>query len=79
MAEKSLLAEQEAMLLQQKASEAENELKRIQLTVMKTEDEKRAYENKAQEAEQLVARLIDEAERRRREADDLKKEVLAAR
>ena len=31
LAEKSLVAEQEAMLLQQKASEAENEIQRIKV------------------------------------------------
>ena len=79
LAEKSLLAEQEAMLLQQKASEAENEVQRIKLTVIQTEEEKKAIEDKARETEQLVKRYYDEAERRRNEADELKREVDHAR
>lgn len=79
LAEKSILAEQEAMLLQQKAAEAENEVQRIKLSVIKSEEEKMAIENKAHEAEHLVSRLVEEAERRRQEADELKKEVDTAR
>jgi len=79
LAEKSALAEQEAMLLQQKASEAENEVQRIKRERARSEEEKMQIENKAIEAEQLVGKLFEEAERRRREADDLKKEVLSAR
>merc|ERR1712051_812506 len=67
------------MLLQQKASEAENEVQRIKLTVIKSEEEKIQIENKAIVAEQLVDKLVDEANRRRQEAEDLKKEVLSAR
>jgi hypothetical protein len=36
-------------------------------------------ENKAREAEHMVNRLVEEAERRREEADALKKEVENAR
>lgn len=36
-------------------------------------------ENKAREAEQMVTRLVEESERRRQEADELKKEVDFAR
>merc|ERR1719245_26842 len=79
LAEKSMLAEQEAMLLQQKASEAENEVQRIKLTVIQTEEEKKAIEDKARETEQLVKRYYDEAERRRNEADELKREVVHAK
>lgn len=79
MAEKSMIAEQEAMLLQQKATEAENELQRIKLSVIKSEEERLMMENKAREAEHMVNRLVEEAERRREEADSLKKEVENAR
>lgn len=79
LAEKSMLAEQEAMLLQQKASEAENEVQRIKLTVIQTEEEKKAIEDKARETEQLVKRYYEEAERRRNEADELKREVVHAK
>ena len=77
--EKSRLAEQEAMLLQIKASEAEEEVKRIKLSVMKTEEEKLAVVQKARDAEDLVNRLVEEAEMRRKESEDLKRDVLAAR
>ncbi len=36
-------------------------------------------ENKARDAEMMVTRLVEEAERRREEADVLKKEVESAR
>jgi len=36
-------------------------------------------ENKAREAEHMVTRLVEEAERRREESDVLKKEVESAR
>lgn len=79
LAEKSMIAEQEAMLLQQKATEAENELQRIKLSVIKTEEEKLLMENKAREAEHMVSRLVEESELRRREANELKREVDNAR
>lgn len=79
MNQKSLIAEQEALLLQQKASEAENELQCIKLSVIKTEEEKLLMETKAHEAEQMVTRLVEESELRRQEANELKKEVDMAR
>ena len=79
LAEKSAFAEQEAMLLQQKATEAENDLQRIKLSVIRTEEEKLVIENKAREAEHMVSRLVEESEIRRREADELKQEVENAR
>ncbi len=77
--EKSMIAEQEARLLQQKATEADNELQRIKLSVIKSEKEKLVIENKAREAEHMVSRLFEESEQRRREADELKHEVEKAR
>ncbi len=74
-----MIAEQEALLLQQKATEADNELQRIKLSVIKSEEEKLMMENKAREAEHMVSRLVEESERRRREADELKQEVEQAR
>ena len=79
LAEKSAIAGQEAMLLQQKATEADNELQRIKLSVIKSEEEKLVIENKAREAEHMVTQLVEESEIRRREADDLKQEVESAR
>jgi merlin len=79
LVEKSMVAEQEALLLQQKANEAENELQRIRLSVIKSEEEKLLMENKTREAEHMVSRLAEESELRRQEADDLKREVEYAR
>jgi hypothetical protein len=47
--------------------------------VIKSEEERNMIENKAREAEHMVNRLVEEAERRREEADSLKKEVENAR
>ena len=79
LAEKSMIAEQESMLLQQKATEAENEVQRIKLSVIKTEEEKLLMENKAREAEHIVQQLVEEAERRKHEAQELQQEVVTAR
>lgn len=79
MAEKSRVAEEEAMLLNQKASEAEQEITRIRLNNMKTEEEKVHLERKTREAELLTERLVQESERRAAEAEKLKDELLRAR
>ncbi len=47
--------------------------------MIKSEEERMQIENKAREAEHMVNRLVEEAERRREEADALKKEVENAR
>lgn len=67
------------MLLSQKASEAEQEITRIRLNNMKTEEEKVHLERKTREAELLTERLVQESERRAVEADKLKDELLRAR
>lgn len=73
------MAEEEAMLLNQKASEAEQEITRIRLNNMKTEEEKVHLERKTREAELLTERLVQESERRAAEAEKLKDELLRAR
>jgi len=73
------VAEEEAMLLSQKASEAEQEITRIRLNNMKTEEEKVHLERKTREAELLTERLVQESERRAAEAEKLKDELLRAR
>lgn len=73
------MAEEEAMLLSQKASEAEQEITRIRLNNMKTEEEKVHLERKTREAELLTERLVQESERRAAEAEKLKDELLRAR
>ncbi len=77
--EKSLIADQEARLLNQKATEAENELQVIKLSVIKSEEEKLQIESKARETEHMVSRLVEESDRRRQEADQMKKELEMAR
>lgn len=83
------------MLLSQKAAEAEQEITRIRLSAMRTEEEKVAdgfmvicnqiwwfqvtLERKTREAEILTARLVEESERRAAEANKLKEELLRAR
>ena len=54
LAEKSMVAEQEALLLQQKATDYESEVQRIKLTVIKTEEEKLLIENKVSIADTLL-------------------------
>lgn len=67
------------MLLSQKANEAEQEITRMRLNAMKTEEEKILLERKTREAEMLTARLVEESERRAAEAARLKDELLRAR
>ncbi|XP_067132169.1 merlin [Centruroides vittatus] len=79
LAEKSRFAEEEAMLLKQKAAEAEAEIQRIKISAIKTEEEKIMMERKAQEAELLATQMVEESERRAKEAGKLREELLKAR
>ena len=56
-------------------SEAESEVQRIKLAVIKTEEERHAMERKAGDTELMVHRMVEEAERRQQEAERLKTEV----
>merc|ERR1719472_170846 len=67
------------MLLQQKASEAETEVQRIKLSVIKTEEERLHMEKRVGETELIVHRMVEEAERRQQEAERLRLEVQQAR
>lgn len=69
LAEKSMVAEHEAMLLQQKASNAETELARVKV---RSEEERHSMERK-------VHLMVEEAERRQQEAEGLRQEVQVAR
>ena len=69
----------ENLLFQQKATDAESELQCIKLSVIKSKEEKLEIETRARETEHMVSRLVEESERRRQEADDLKREVDIAR
>ena len=56
-------------------SEAESEVQRVKLAVMKTEEERHAMERKAGDTELMVHRMVEEAERRQQEAERLRTEV----
>lgn len=67
------------MLLSQKASEAEQEITRIRLSNMKTEEEKVHLEQKTRDAVRLTEMLVQESEKRALEEKKLKDELLRAR
>ena len=73
------MAEEEALLLEKRAFEVEQEIARLRLSAMKTEDERATLERKTIEAEFLTERLVVESERRVSEANELKDELLKSR
>uniref|UniRef100_A0A4W3IMD7 Merlin n=1 Tax=Callorhinchus milii TaxID=7868 RepID=A0A4W3IMD7_CALMI len=79
LAEKAQIAEEEAKLLAQKAAEAEQERQRLEVTALKTKEEKRLMEQKMREAELIAVKLVEESERRSKEADQLKQDLNEAR
>ncbi|XP_051786691.1 NF2, moesin-ezrin-radixin like (MERLIN) tumor suppressor b isoform X2 [Erpetoichthys calabaricus] len=79
LAEKAQIAEEEAKLLAHKAAEAEQERQRLEVTAMKTKEEKRLMEQKMREAELLAVKLVEESERRTKEADHLKQDLSEAK
>ncbi|CAG2170059.1 unnamed protein product [Oppiella nova] len=79
LAEKARVAEEEAMLLSQKAAEAEAEIQRIKISAIKTEEEKVLMERKAAEAELLASTMVEESERRAKEAEQLRNELFRAK
>uniref|UniRef100_A0A3B4Y799 NF2, moesin-ezrin-radixin like (MERLIN) tumor suppressor b n=1 Tax=Seriola lalandi dorsalis TaxID=1841481 RepID=A0A3B4Y799_SERLL len=79
LAEKAQIAEEEAKLLAHKAAEAEQERQRLEVTAMKTKEEKRLMEQKMREAEQLAVKLVEQSERRLKEADHLKQDLTEAK
>ncbi|RWS30407.1 merlin-like isoform X2 [Leptotrombidium deliense] len=78
-AEKARVAEEEAMLLSQKAAEAEGEIQRIKISAIKTEEQKFLMERKAAEAEILASTMVEENERRAKEAEQLRDELVKAK
>ncbi|RWS09439.1 merlin-like isoform X2 [Dinothrombium tinctorium] len=78
-AEKARVAEEEAMLLSQKAAEAEGEIQRIKISAIKTEEQKFMMERKAAEAEILASTMVEENERRAKEAEQLRDELVKAK
>ncbi|KAM3869347.1 NF2, moesin-ezrin-radixin like (MERLIN) tumor suppressor b [Diretmus argenteus] len=79
LAEKAQIAEEEAKLLAHKAADAEQERQRLEVTAMKTKEEKRLMEQKMREAEQLAVKLVEQSERRSKEADHLKQDLTEAK
>uniref|UniRef100_A0A8C4NZY5 NF2, moesin-ezrin-radixin like (MERLIN) tumor suppressor b n=1 Tax=Dicentrarchus labrax TaxID=13489 RepID=A0A8C4NZY5_DICLA len=79
LAEKAQIAEEEAKLLAHKAADAEQERQRLEVTAMKTKEEKRLMEQKMREAEQLAVKLVEQSERRLKEADHLKQDLTEAK
>ncbi|KAJ6222684.1 hypothetical protein RDWZM_001229 [Blomia tropicalis] len=79
LAEKARVAEEEAMLLSQKAAETEAEIQRIKISVIKTEEEKQLIMRKAEEAELLATTLVEESDRRAKEAELLRDELCKAK
>ncbi|KAK7088485.1 merlin-like [Littorina saxatilis] len=79
LAEKVKILDEEAMLLTQKAAEAESEVHRIQISAIKTEEERMIMERRMREAELIAAKLVEDSERRAREAELLKEELLKAK
>ena len=67
------------MLLSQKAAEAEAEIQRIKISAIKTEEEKVLMERKAAEAELLASSMVEESERRAKEAEQLRDELFRAK
>lgn len=79
LAEKARFAEEEAQLLTQKASDAEREIQSIKITAIKTEEERILMEFRAREYEMIATKLLEDSERRAKEADQLKDELTQAR
>uniref|UniRef100_A0A8C3G136 NF2, moesin-ezrin-radixin like (MERLIN) tumor suppressor b n=1 Tax=Cyclopterus lumpus TaxID=8103 RepID=A0A8C3G136_CYCLU len=79
LAEKAQIAEEEAKLLAHKAADAEQDRQRLEVTAMKTKEEKRQMEQKMREAEQLAVKLVEQSERRLKEADHLKQDLTEAK
>ncbi|GFO41272.1 merlin [Plakobranchus ocellatus] len=77
--EKMTVLDEEARLLTQKAAEAEAEVQRIKLTAIKTEEERVFMEHRAREAEILAAAILEDSEKRAKEAEQLRKELVKAR
>nr|XP_061801002.1 merlin-like [Nerophis lumbriciformis] len=79
LAEKAQIAEEEAKLLAHKAAEAEQERQRLEVNALKSKEEKRLMEQKMREAEQLAVKLVEQSERRLKEADHLKQDLSEAK
>lgn len=79
LAEKARISEEEALVLAKRASEAEAETQRIKISAIKSEEEKILIERKAREAELIANRVLEESERRNKEAERLRDDLIKAR
>lgn len=79
LAEKVKVLDEESKLLTQKAAEAESEVHRIKISAIKTEEERMIMERRMRDAELIATKLVEDSERRAREAQLLKEELLKAR
>lgn len=77
--EKMTVLDEEAKLLTQKAAEAEAEVQRIKLTAIKTEEERMLMEQRARDAELIAAAFLQDSEKRAKEAEGLREELLRAK
>ena len=67
------------MLLNHKACEVEQEISRMRLSALKTEEEKLHLERKTREAEIITARLVEDSKKRQVESEKLKNDLIYAR
>ncbi|XP_030041610.1 merlin isoform X2 [Microcaecilia unicolor] len=79
LAEKAQIAEEEAKLLARKVADAEQERHRLEVTALKTKEEKRLMEQKMREAELIAVKLIKESDRRAKEAEHLQQHLQETR
>lgn len=79
LAEKVQIAEDEAKLLAQDAVEARLELQRLELAVLKSKDEMRMMEKKMRESDMITMKLLQESDRRAKEAEMLEQDLQKAR
>ncbi|VDK42399.1 unnamed protein product [Anisakis simplex] len=77
LAEKARVSEEEALVLSKRASEAEAECQRMKISQIKSEETKMTLERKARDAELVAHRLLQETERRNREAFMYRSQFLA--
>ncbi|KAM9320084.1 merlin-like [Gastrophryne carolinensis] len=79
LAEKVQIAEDEAKLLAQEAVEARQELKRLEMTVLKNKEEMRMMEKKMGESDYITLRVLEDSDRRVKEVELLKQDLLNSR
>ncbi|XP_068124669.1 merlin-like isoform X2 [Hyperolius riggenbachi] len=79
LAEKVQLAQEEAKLISRDAEEARQELQRLELTVLKSKDEMCMMEKKMRDSDLITMKILNESERRAKEAKLLEQDLHEAR